>query len=210
MEDVLTVYQRPFDPKRPLVCLDEFCKQLLAEIREPKAVQPESPAKYDSEYVRKGSASAFMIYAPLAGTREIYISKTATRTLLDYAQALKLISDTMFPEAEKIILVEDNLNTHKDGALYAAFEPAEAQRLANRFERHHTPVHGSWLNIAESEISAVVRTGISRRVESADEFRTQCKASVNLRNKECRKTSWQFTCEDSRIKLKSLYPAIQF
>jgi len=208
MEDLLGVYQLPFDPKRPLVCLDEFCKQLLGEVREPKPVRPGTAAKYDSEYVRKGSASAFMIYAPLLGVREIYISKTATRTKLDYAQALKLISDTMFPEAEKIILVEDNLNTHKDGALYAAFEPEEAYRLMNRFERHHTPVHGSWLNIAESEISAVVRTGISPRVVSADQLRRQCKASVKLRNKECRKTSWQFTCEDSRIKLKSLYPSI--
>ena len=209
MEDVIEVYLRPLDPKRPLVCLDEFCKQLLGEVAAPETAKPGTPARYDYEYVRHGSATAFMIYAPLVGEREIFITQEATRTRLDYAAALRFISDTMFPEAEKIILVEDNLNTHEDGSLYAAFQPAEARRLAERFERHHTPKHGSWLNIAESEISAVVRTAISPRVDSQERFRSQCAAAAERRNKECRKTDWQFSCDDSRLKLKSLYPSFQ-
>lgn len=209
MEDILEVYQRPFDPKVPLVCLDEFCKQLLGEVATPLPAKPGCPARYDYEYVRHGSATAFMIYAPLVGTRQIFFSQNATRTKLDYAQALRLISEEMFPQAEKIILVEDNLNTHNDASLYEAFLPAQARRLAQRFERHHTPKHGSWLNIAESEISAILRTGISKRVESREIFEAQCQAVVDLRNKECRKTIWQFTCEKSRIKLESLYPSFQ-
>ena len=209
MEDILDVYRRPFDARFPLVCLDEFCKQLLAEVAIPLPTQPGCPQRYDYEYIRKGSATAFMIYAPLVGTREIFIAENATRTKLDYAQALRLISEEMFPQAEKIILVEDNLNTHNDASLYEAFQPAEARRLAQRFERHHTPKHGSWLNIAESEISAILRTAISQRIQSRELFQAQCEAGVKLRNKECRKTNWQFTCEDSRIKLKSLYPSTQ-
>ena len=209
MEDVLEVYRRKHDPQRPMVCLDEFCKQLLGEVNRPLGVRPGDPARYDYEYVREGSATAFMIYAPLEGIRKIWLSPEATRTKLDYAEALRILSDEMFPDAEKIVLVEDNLNTHDDGSLYEAFAPAEARRLAQRFERHHTPKHGSWLNIAESEISAVVRSSISARVESREEFEAQCRAQ-DRRNQKCRKTDWQFTCEDSRIKLKSLYPSIQF
>ena len=209
MEDVLEVYHRPHDPRHPLVCLDEFCKQLLGEVSPPLSTQPGRPARHDYEYIRKGSATAFMIYAPLVGSRKIFISQNATRTKLDYAEALRIISDEMFPEAEKIVLVEDNLNTHNDGSLYEAFEPAEARRLAERFERHHTPKHGSWLNIAESEISAVLRTSISERIASRSEFEEQCEAATSWRNKECRRTDWQFTCDDSRVKLKSLYPSFQ-
>lgn len=209
MEDVLEVYRRPFDEKYPLVCLDEFCKQLLGEVATPLPPRSGTPARYDYEYIRKGSATAFMIYAPLVGKRKIFIAKNATRTKLDYAEALRLISEEMFPQAEKIILVEDNLNTHNDGSLYEAYEAPEAHRLAQRFERHHTPRHGSWLNIAESEISAVLRTSISARVESREEFEAQCDAAQTWRNQECRKTDWQFTCEDSRVKLKSLYPSFQ-
>jgi hypothetical protein len=210
MEDVLEVYQRAQDARHPLVCLDEFCKQLLEEVSPPLPVEPGRPARHDYEYVRKGSVTAFMIYAPLEGHRKIFISQNATRTKIDYAEALRIISDEMFPEAESIVLVEDNLNTHTDGSLYAAFEPAEARRLAQRFERHHTPKHGSWLNIAESEISAVLRTSISDRIGSREEFERQCAAASAWRNEECRKTNWQFTCDDSRIKLKSLYPSVQF
>ena len=210
MEDVLEVYRRPFDAKHPLVCLDEFCKQLLEEVATPLPVAPGTPARYDYEYVRKGSATAFMLYAPLVGMRRIWISEDATRTKLDYAEALRIVSDEMFPEAERIVLVEDNLNTHNDGSLYEAFAPAEARRLADRFERHHTPKHGSWLNIAESEISAVLRTSVAARVESREEFEMQCGRAARWRNSEYRKTDWRFTCEDSRIKLKSLYPSHQF
>jgi hypothetical protein len=209
MEDVLEVYRRPIDEQYPLVCLDEFCKQLLGEVATPLPARPGTPGRYDYEYIRRGSATAFMIYAPLVGKRKIFIAENATRTKIDYAQALRLISDEMFPHAEKIILVEDNLNTHNDGSLYEAFEPTEARRLAQRFERHHTPRHGSWLNIAESEISAVLRTSISARVDSREEFEAQCDAAQVWRNRECRKTDWQFTCEDSRVKLKSLYPSFQ-
>jgi hypothetical protein len=209
MEDILDVYRRPRDPCRPLVCLDEFCKQLLGEVAAALPALPGAPPRQDYEYVRKGSATAFMIYAPLEGTRRIFISEKATRTKLDYAEALRLISDVMFPGAEKIVLVEDNLNTHADASLYAAFAPAEARRLAQRFERHHTPKHGSWLNIAESEISALLRTSVSLRVDSRQLFEAQCNAGVEWRNRQCCKTDWQFSCEDSRIKLKSLYPSFQ-
>ena len=163
---------------------------------------------YDYEYTREGSASAFMVYAPLLGRREILLSENATRTAVDYAEVLRFISDEMFPDTEKILLVEDNLNTHCDGSLYTAFAPVEARRLATRFERHYTPKHGSWLNIAESEISAVLRASISERVGSRELFESQCKAGAALRNETSRKTNWRFTCEDSRIKLKSLYPSI--
>lgn len=209
MEDVLEVYQRPFDEKRPLVCLDEFCKQLLGEVSPPQSVKGGAPTRYDYEYIRKGSATAFMVYAPLAGERKIFFAENATRTKVDYAGVLRFISDEMFPEVEKIILVEDNLNTHCDGSLYEAFEPGEARRLAQRFERHHTPRHGSWLNIAESEISAVLRTSISDRIETREEFESQCIEAETWRNKECHKTNWQFTCEKSRVRLKSLYPSFQ-
>jgi len=150
-----------------------------------------------------------MIYAPLVGVRRILVSADATRTALDFGEALRVLSDEMFPDAERIVLVEDNLNTHSDAVLYAAFPPEDARRLAVRFERHHTPKHGSWLNIAESEISAVVRTGIAARVGSIEEFRRRCHAAETLRNRECRKADWHFTCEDSRVKLKSLYPSFQ-
>ena len=167
-------------------------------------------AKYDSEYVREGSATAFMIYAPLVGKREIYITEDATRKKVDYALALEFLSDVMFPGADKIILVEDNLNTHNDSSLYEAFAPEKARRIADRFERHHTPKHGSWLNIAESEISAVTRCSIPGRVASKQEFKKVCKAAAKLRNEKAVKTNWQFTTEDSRVKLASLYPSYQY
>jgi len=209
MEEILGVYQRPRDSKRPLVCLDEFCKQLLQEVRAPRSAKPGQPAKYDSEYIREGSATAFMIYAPLEGRREIFITPRATRTRIDYAHALEFLSDEIFPDAEKIILVEDNLNTHDDASLYAAFAPEKARRLADRFERHHTPCHGSWLNIAESEIAAVHRTHLDDRIPSADTFREQCAQASTIRNQKKAVTNWQFTNDKARIKLSSLYPSIQ-
>jgi len=209
MENILEVYQRPRDLKRPLVCLDEFAKQLLSETRQPQPVKPGSPAREDFEYVREGSATAFMIYAPLEGRREIFISDTATRTSMDYAQVLAFIAEELFADAEKIVLVEDNLNTHDNGSLYEAFAPDRARRLAKRFERHHTPAHGSWLNIAESEISAVLRTSIDDRVPSLAAFRDQCAAATQWRNDELITTSWQFTQDDARVKLNSLYPSHQ-
>ena len=209
MEGILSVYQRPHDPKRPLVCLDEFCKQLLREVRTPRPAKPGHPLKYDNEYIREGSATAFMIYAPLEGRREIFITPKATRTRIDYAHALQWLSDEMFPEAEKIILVEDNLNTHDDASLYQAFAPEKARRLADRFERHHTPCHGSWLNIAESEIAAIHRTHLDDRIPSADIFRKQCARASSIRNQKRAATTWQFTNEKARVKLSTLYPSIQ-
>ena len=149
------------------------------------------------------------MYAPLEGRREVYISETGTRTAQDYAHALEFMATKMFPNAEKIILVEDNLNTHCDASLYATFSPEKARDLAKRFERHYTPKHGSWLNIAESEISALVRTGLQDRVESLDELRRQLGAVVQRRNERESKTNWQFHAEDARVKLHSLYPSVQ-
>jgi hypothetical protein len=209
MEDVLEVYQRARDENRPLVCLDEFCKQLLGEVSEDLPARPGRVARHDSEYVRHGSVSAFLIYAPLEGYREVYIGPDGRRATQDYARALEFLATKMFPDAEKILLVEDNLNTHCDASLYATFPPQRAHELARRFERHHTPKHGSWLNIAESEISAIVRTGLADRIASKDEFAKQVHATVKRRNKHEAKTNWQFTNDDARIKLRSLYPSLE-
>jgi hypothetical protein len=209
MEDVLEVYQQPRDENRPLVNLDEFCKQLLGEVNEPLPCRPGHRERYDYEYIRHGCASAFVIYAPLEGRRECYVGPDGRRTTQDYARALEFIATRMFPKAEKIILVEDNLNTHGDHSLYASFPPAKARRLARRFERHRTPIHGSWLNIAESEIAAIVKTGLKPRIESLEEFRKQLQAVVKRRNSSNAKTDWQFTNENARIKLRSLYPSTQ-
>jgi len=209
MEDVLEVYHRPRDPKRPLVCLDEFCKQLLSEKHLPQLARPGSPERYDYEYKREGCATAFMLHAPLEGRREIFITDTARRTQIDYAHTLEFIATELFPDAQKIILVEDNLNTHKDASLYLAFEPEKARSLAQRFERHYTPKHGSWLNIAESEIAAILKTSVRPRVASAEEFRAQCSLGVERRNQAALKTKWHFTANDARTKLASLYPSLQ-
>ena len=208
MEDVLEVYQRPRDERYPLVCLDEFCKQLVEESRTPLPAKPGQPERYDYEYVRHGCASAFVIHAPLEGLREAYIGPDSRRTARDYAHALEFIATKMFPKAEKIILVEDNLNTHDNASLYATFSPAKAQRLAARFERHHTPTHGSWLNIAESEIAALVRTGLPDRIGDDAEFRRKLRAVIRRRNKAQTGTNWQFTTKDARTKLKKLYPSL--
>jgi hypothetical protein len=208
MEDVLEVYERPRDKHRPLVCLDEFCKQLVGEVRPPLPAAPGQPRRYDYEYVRHGCASAFVIHAPLEGRREVYLGPESRRTTRDYAKALEFIATKMFPKAEKIILVEDNLNTHDDASLYATFSPAKARRLAQRFERHHTPKHGSWLNIAECEIAALVRTALPDRIASEKEFRARLRLAVRQRNQAQIGTNWQFTTKDARIKLKKLYPSI--
>lgn len=209
MEDVLEVYQRPYDPKYPLVCLDEFSKQLLKEKRAPIPAGKGRVKREDSEYIREGSATAFLAYAPLEGTRAVHISEDGRRTASDYADVIEYLVDEMFPDAEKIVLVEDNLNTHKDASLYEAFPPEKARRLASKIERHYTPKHGSWLNIAEIEISALSRTTYPDRVEGLDEFRRLTKLGVQRRNEECATTDWHFTNEKARTKLKRLYPSIQ-
>jgi len=204
MEDVLDVYQRPHNPARPVVCLDETTKQLLKETRAPIAMRKGQPRRVDYEYERNGTASIFMIFAPLEGRREAIV--TERHTAIDYAHALKHVADQMFPRAEKIVLVQDNLNTHKPSSLYQAFAPQEARRLAERFEWHYTPKHGSWLDMAESELSVLSSQCLDRRIGDLTTLREEVAAWVADRNKHQAKTDWQFTADDARVKLKSLYP----
>ncbi|MEM9360092.1 MAG: transposase [Pseudomonadota bacterium] len=191
-------------------CLDEFSKQLIKEKRIPIPASSGRARREDSEYIREGSATAFLTYAPLEGTREVHVSEDGRRTACDYADVIEHLVDEMFPEAEKIILVEDNLNTHKDASLYEAFSPEKARRLASKLERHYTPKHGSWLNIAEIEISALSRTTLPDRVESLDEFRRLCEQGAHRRNDEHITTNWRFTAENARTKLKRLYPSFEY
>lgn len=210
MEEILTVYKRPQSADYPLVCLDEFSKQLLEDARPAMNAAPRRTKRQDSEYIRHGSATAFMMYAPLEGIREVFISEEGTRTAVDYAHVLDYLTEEMFPEAKKIVLVEDNLNTHGDAALYKAFSPDKARKIADRIERHHTPVHGSWLNIAEMEISALSRTTLTDRVKDIDQMRRLCALGVDRRNNAAVTTNWQFTTEKARIKLHRLYPSTQY
>jgi hypothetical protein len=204
MEDVLDVYQRPYDPLQPVVCIDETNKQLIKETRIPCA--PGQPEKVDSEYERNGVADVFMIFEPLAGKRETIV--TETRNSMDFAHVLKFTSDIMYPLAEKVILVTDNLNTHLPASLYKAFTPEEAHRIANRFEWHYTPLHGSWLDMAEIEIGVMCRQALAKPLPDMDSFKAQIKSWTVRRNIECSKANWQFTTPAARIKLKHLYPVI--
>ena len=204
MEDVLDVYQRPYDPLNPVVCIDETNKQLIRETRIP--CSPGQPEKVDSEYERNGVADVFMIFEPLAGKRDTIV--TETRTGIDFAHVLKHTSDVMYPHAEKIVAVTDNLNTHTIASLYKAFPPEEARRLANRFEWHYTPKHGSWLDMAEIEIGIMCRQALSKPLPDMDSFKKQVRAWTLRRNTERSKVNWQFTTKDARIKLKRIYPTI--
>jgi hypothetical protein len=205
MEDVLEVYHRPHDPECPLVCLDEASKQLIAETRTPIEAKPGRPARYDHEYRRNGTANLFMLFAPLEGWRHVEV--TDQRTAADFARVLKALSDTHFPNAPKILLVQDNLNTHKPASLYEVFPPAEARRLVERFEWHYTPKHGSWLNMAESELSIVSSQCLDRRIPDKESLTAEVAAWQVERNRKHTKADWQFTTADARIKLKRLYPA---
>jgi len=202
MEDVLDVYQRPYDPLNPVVCIDETNKQLIKETRIPCV--PGQPEKVDSVYERNGVADVFMIFEPLRGKRETVV--TETRTSVDFANVLKFTSDTMYPTAEKITLVTDNLNTHSPASLYKAFPPEEAHRIANRFEWHYTPTHGSWLDMAEIEIGVMCRQALAKPLPDMDSFKKQVRSWTLQRNTVCTKVNWQFTTKDARIKLKRLYP----
>jgi hypothetical protein len=204
MEDVLEAYRRPHDTARPLVCLDEASKQLIKETRAPIAMQKGRARRVDYEYERNGTASLFMIFAPLEGQREVIV--TERHTALDYAQTLKHVADTMFPEAEKIVLIQDNLNTHKPASLYQAFPPQEARRLVERFEWHYTPKHGSWLDMAECELSVLSSQCLDRRIPDMPTLQAEVAAWVKDRNRHHAKTDWRFTTSDARIKLKHLYP----
>jgi uncharacterized small protein (DUF1192 family) len=206
MEDVLEVYHRPHDPEYPLVCLDETSKQLVAETRVPIAAKPGHPARHDYEYERNGTANLFMLFAPLEGWRHVEV--TDRHTAIDYAKVLKDLSDTHFPTAKKITLVQDNLNIHRPASLYQAFPAAEARRLVERFEWHYTPKHGSWLDMAESELSVLSVQCLDRRIPDKQTLTEEVAAWEDSRNNKHVKTNWQFTTTDARVKLKRLYPAI--
>lgn len=206
MEDVLEVYQRPYDARRPVVCVDEKSKELRSEVREPIAAQPGQLERRDSEYGREGTANMFLWIEVLAGKRGI--SVTQRRATTDFGQLLRHLADDVYADAEKIVVVVDNLNTHGPHALYETFAAAEAQRLASRFEWHFTPEHGSWLNIAECELSVLSRQCVNRRIATTDILRTAVELWVDTRNAAHATISWQFTTVDSRIKLRRLYPTI--
>ena len=206
MEDVLEVYTRPHDPARPLVCLDETSKQLVAETRAPLPMLPGQLARYDYEYERKGTANLFMLFAPLEGWRHVEV--TDRRTAIDYAKILKDLSDTHFQRADKIVLVQDNLNTHSPASLYEAFAPDEARRLFERFEWHYTPKHGSWLDLAESELAVLSGQCLDRRIPDRATLEREVAAWLKRRNTNNAKADWRFTTADARIKLKSLYPVL--
>lgn len=207
MEDVLEVYQRPYDPKRPQVCMDETSKQLLADTRDPLPAQLGHPERFDYEYQREGVANLFMFSEPLMGKRHVKVSQRRTRR--DWALAMRDLSDVYYPEAEVIVIVMDNLNTHSPASFYETFDPAEALRLANRFEFHYTPKHGSWLNVAEIELSVLSRQCLDRRIPDQGILDREAKAWEDERNAQVVKVLWRFTTADARIKLKHLYPLIE-
>jgi len=207
MEDVLEVYTQPNDSKRPQVCMDETSKQLLADVQEPLPVQPGQPQRVDYEYKREGVADLFMFFEPLAGKR--YVKVTDQRTRKDWAIAMQELSDGIYPQAEKIVIVMDNLNTHSSASFYETFEPDEARRLINRFEFHYTPKHGSWLNMAEIELGVLLRQCLTRRIADKATLQTEVNAWQKDRNAKVVKVNWRFTSADARIKLKHLYPVLQ-
>jgi hypothetical protein len=207
MEDVLEVYTQPYDPKRPQVCMDETSKQLLAEVHAPLPAQPGQPERIDYEYQREGVADLFMFFEPLSGKRFVHV--TDQRTRKDWAHRMKTLADEIYPQAEKIVIVMDNLNTHSPISFYETFEPEEARRLTNRFEFHYTPKHGSWLNMAEIELGVLIRQCLSRRIADKVTLETEVLAWQNDRNAKIVKVDWRFTTADARIKLKHLYPEIQ-
>jgi DDE superfamily endonuclease len=206
MEDVLAVYARPYDPSRPVVCMDEKPYQLLADVRAPVPASPGHDLKTDSEYARHGTCSIFCWAEPLAGWRRA--GAQPRRTKIDWASQVKQILTRDYPHAQTVVLVMDNLNTHGTGSLYEAFEPAEAFALAQRLEIHHTPTHGSWLNIAEIELSALTRQCLDRRISSLDALNTELAAWQHAINADQRQVGWHFTTADARIKLRHLYPNI--
>ena len=206
MEDVLEVYHRPYHPLRPVVCVDERSKTLHTTPRGSSPPTPGTPARQDYEYERHGTCNLFLSVEPLAGARRVRV--TQRRTLLDFAQYLRVLSDDLYPQAEQIVLVTDNLNVHTPAALYERFAPAEARRIASRFEWHYTPEHGSWLNIAEIELSVLSRQCLRRRLASAEEVAREVAAWQLQRDRAQATIRWQFTTADARIKLRRLYPEI--
>lgn len=205
MEDVLAVYERPPDPTRPVVCLDETSRQLLADVRPPLPPTPGRPARHDPEYARGGVANLFLVSEPLRGWRQVRVS--AQRTRLDFAACIKDLVDVHYPQVERIVLVMDQLNTHSPASLYAAFPPEEAKRLADKLEIHYTPKHGSWLNMAELELAVLQRQCLAQRLPNRARMERAVGAWAARRNAATSAIHWQFTTTDARIKLKRLYPA---
>lgn len=206
MEGVLDVYKRPYDEKNPVVCMDESPKHLIGETRRAIPMEKGKAKRIDYEYVRKGSCNIFMVNEPLAGKR--WVRVTQRRTKNHWAELIKEIADIHYPDADKITLVMDNLNTHTPGSLYQRFEPKEAKRLWDRFEFVYTPKHGSWLNMAEIELSVLTNQCLNRRIDNIEEVAKQTKAWQAYRNNKNATIDWQFTTKDARIKLKRLYPKI--
>jgi len=204
MEDVLAVYERPYDPKRPLVCVDEVSKTLHDTPRGTLPMEAGQPPRQDYEYERNGTANIFMAVEPLIGKRKTFV--TDQRTKQDFAELLRYLSDDAYPDVEKIVLVTDNLNTHAPACLYERFEPAEARRLAQRFEWHYTPEHGSWLNMAEIELSILSRQCTNRRIANKKTLTAELAAWEKDRNNFKVQINWQFKPDNARIKLKRLYP----
>ena len=207
MEDVIEVYHRPYDEKRPLVCIDESSKQLVSEVRAPLPARPGTPARQDYEYKREGVANLFMVSEPLLGWRHVEV--TDRRTAKDFAEVLRWLAEDLHPDADALVLVTDNLNTHDPGCLYEAFEPDRARRIAERLEWHYTPKHGSWLNVAECELAALSGQCLDRRVGSMARLRQVVAAWEGERNEREVGVDWRFTTADARIKLRRLYPSPQ-
>jgi hypothetical protein len=204
MEDVLDVYTRPYDPKRPQVCLDETSRQLLADVTPPQPLAPGVAAKQDYEYERRGVVNLFLVCEPLRGWREVVVSDRRTR--IDWAHCIRDLVDVHYPDAERIVLVQDNLNTHTPASLYEAFPPAEAKRLADKLELHYTPKHGSWLNMAEIELGILAGQCLDRRLPDRESLEREAAAWVADRNAAIKTIDWRFTTADARIKLDHLYP----
>lgn len=206
MEDVLKVYALPYDYNRPVVCMDESCKQLVGEVREPIPMKPGQSRRIDDEYERKGVAQIFMAVEPLGGFRKIEVAETRKR--IDWAHFVRTLVDEVYGDRDKIVLVMDNLNTHNITSLYAAFPPEEASRIADRLELHFTPKHGSWLNIAEIELSVYKRLCIDGRIPSLEIMKERTAIWNKERNNTHSKVNWQFTTSDARVKLRRLYPQL--
>jgi hypothetical protein len=207
MEDLLDLYQLPYDPRFPVVGMDEMPKQLIAETRIPLPADEGHPVLYDYEYERKGVCNLFLFVEPLRGWRKVFVRERRTR--VDWAECLRAVLDQVYPEAIRVRLVQDNLNTHTIGSLYEAFAPEEARRLARRLEIHPTPVHGSWLNMAETEFSVLERQCLDRRLETSELVRQQVGAWEAPRNEATVMINWRFTIADARVKLRSIYPSIE-
>jgi len=206
MEDTLEVYKRPYDESYPLVCMDESSKQHIKDTREPIPAKPGTVARYDTEYERNGVSNVFMFFEPLQGKR--YVEVTDQRTAVDWAHQIRNLVDVHYPYAKRISLVMDNLNTHTGASLYKAFEPKEARRILEKLEIHYTPKHGSWLNMAEIELSILSRQCMDRRIPDQEILKKEISAWQEKRNAIARPMEWRFTTEDARIKLKKLYPTL--